>query len=319
MKFLVDWQSGVPTRLGLNGARRRLAIAGLTAITAVIGMLASPRSRAQSLQTDPAFEVTSVKTNQGCRGAGRGSGGTTSPGRMTLECAELRDLILTAHGIYANGSSPDPRGFRMQVLGGPGWVDSERYDIAAKAEGNPPFTQLYGPMLRALLADRFQLKVHRETKEVPVYFLTVAKGGARLQPAKEGSCVASDINHALPQPAPGQPRPRACGSQVSGPEGTFDLYGATMAGLSTQLAMRLDRDVSDKTGIVGMFDIHLEVSRADLALRALAGGEVREAAPTTPLVATDSTGPSIFTALQQQLGLRLESARGTVDSLVIDH
>ncbi len=200
----------------------------------------------------------------------------------------------------------------MQVLGGPGWIDSDRYDIVAKAEGNPPREQLYGPMLRALLEDRFQLKVHRETKEAPVYLLTIAKGGAKLQRAKEGGCVSTDINHPLPQPAPGQPRLRACGSGVTGLDGTLDLYGATMAGLSTQLGIRLDRDVIDKTGIVGMFDIHLEVSRADLLPRAVAGGEAGQAD------LSDSTGPSIFTALQQQLGLKLESGKGPVEFLVID-
>jgi uncharacterized protein (TIGR03435 family) len=297
-----------------NAGKQCLAITGMTCITAAIGMLNAPPSRAQSLQADQAFEVTSIKPNPGCGGPGRGSGGAASPGRMTLECAELRDLILTAYGIYANGSNPNPRSFRMQVLGGPGWIDSDRYDIVAKAEGNPPRAQLYGPMLRALLEDRFKLKVHRETKEAPVYLLTIAKGGPKLRLAKEGSCVSTDINHPPPQPAPGQPRARACGSEVIGIDGTFDLYGATMAGFSTQLAIRLDRDVIDKTGIVGMFDIHLEVSRADLALRALAGGEVGQA----DLFASDSTGPSIFTALQQQLGLKLESGKEPVEFLVID-
>ncbi len=198
----------------------------------------------------------------------------------------------------------------MQVLGGPGWIDSDRYDIVAKAERNPPPSQLYGPMLRALLEGRFKLKVHSETKEAPVYFLTVAKGGLKLQPAKEGSCNSTDINR--PQPAPGQPRPRVCGSQMTSPDGTFDMYSATMESLSVQLGIRLDRDVIDKTGIAGKFDIHLEASRADLVPRALAGGEVRQG------VATDATGPSIFTALQQQLGLKLESAKGPVEVLVID-
>jgi uncharacterized protein (TIGR03435 family) len=306
----------LPAGSRLNAGNRWFAIAGLTA---VVGMQDAPRILAQSRQADQAFEVTSIKPNQSCGGPGRRSGGLTSPGRMTLECAELRDLIVTAYGIYANGSTANPRGFRMQVLGGPGWIDSDRYDIVAKAEGNPPRTQLYGPMLRALLEDRFQLKVHRETKEVPVYFLTIAKGGTRLQPAKEGSCISTDINHPLPQPAPGQASPRACGSQVTGSNGTFDMYGATMASLCIQLGIRLDRDVIDKTGIAGMFDIHLEVSRADLAPRVLAGGAVGQVEPSTPVVAPDSTGPSIFTALQQQLGLKLESGRGPVEFLVIDH
>jgi uncharacterized protein (TIGR03435 family) len=92
-----------------------------------------------------------------------------------------------------------------------------------------------------------------------------------------------------------------------------------MANFCTQLGIRLDRDVIDKTGITGMFDIHLEVSRADLMPRFLAGGPAGQGDPSTPAIATDSTGPSIFTAIQQQLGLKLESARGPVDVLVIDH
>lgn len=187
----------------------------------------------------------------------------------------------------------------MQVRGGPGWIDADRYDIAAKAEGNPPVTQMYGPMLRALLEDRFRLKVHREAKRTPVYLLTAARGGARLK-SREGSCTGQLGHH-------------ACGSQVTGPDGTFDMYGATMESLCIQLGIRLDRDVIDKTGITGIFDIHLEVSPADLAPRALAGSDVAQLDPS------DSTGLSIFTALQQQLGLKLESAQGPVEFLVIDY
>jgi uncharacterized protein (TIGR03435 family) len=250
------------------------------------------------LATRPAFEVAAIKPNAGCGGPGR-SGGLTSPGRMTLECAELRDLILTAYGIYGNGGTANPRSFRIQVLGGPGWVDSDRYDIAAKAEGNPPLSQMYGPMLQALLEDRFKLKIHRQTREVPVYLLRIAKGGAKLRASIGG------------------------GSHAPSPEGrfdmygaTFDMYGASMANLCTQLALRLDRDVIDRTGIAGIFDIHLEASRGDLALRSLAGGTVGD--PSTPPLGTDPTGPSIFAALQQQLGLKLQSAKGPVDVLVID-
>lgn len=242
----------------------------------------------------PEFEVTAIKPNHRCGAPGRGSGGLTSPGRMTLECAELRDLILTADGIYANGSTPNPGGFQMQVLGGPGWIDSDRYDVVAKAEGNPPRARMYGPMLQALLADRFKLKLHRETRDVPVYLLTSAKGGAKLQVAREASCTPADLNRPLPQSVPGQPRPRVCGSTITGPDGTFDMHGAATANLCTQLGIRLDREVIYKTGIRGTFDIHLEVSHADLVPRFLAGGPVMQSDPSTPAVATDPMGPSIF-------------------------
>ncbi len=292
---------------------KSLSVVALVTLIAISAheILAQPAPRSE-------FEVTAIKPNNQCGGPGRGSGGAASPGRMTLGCAELRDLILTAYGIYADGHTANPKGFRMQILGGPGWIDSDRYDIVAKAEGNPSRTQMYGPMLQALLEDRFKLKIHRETREVPVYFLTIAKGGPRLRASKAGSCITTDMNHPLPQATPGQPRPRVCGSQVTGPDGTFDMYGATIADLSIQLGIRLDRDVIDKTGIAGMFDIHLEVSRADLALRFLAGGPT-QSDPATPVLADNSAGPSIFTALPQQLGLKLESAKGPVDVLVIDH
>jgi uncharacterized protein (TIGR03435 family) len=134
---------------GMAGLVRLIALATCI-FFAAHGIIAQSVSR-------PEFEVSAIKPNNGCGAPGRGSGGLTSPGRMTLECAQLRDLILTAYGIYANGSSPDPRGFRIQVLGGPGWIDSDRYDVVAKAEGDPPPTQMYGTMLQALLEDRFKL------------------------------------------------------------------------------------------------------------------------------------------------------------------
>jgi uncharacterized protein (TIGR03435 family) len=288
---------------------RRIAVPAFI-ILPVCGILAQQAGR-------PQFEVTAVKLNTGCGGPGRGSGGASSPGRVTLECAELRDLILTAYAIYGNGANSGPRSFRMPVLGGPGWVDSDRFDIAAKAEGNPAPSQMYGPMLQALLEDRFQLKVHRETKELPVYFLTTTKGGPKLRQAREGSCVVSDINHPAPSPAPGASNPRTCGSESTGPEGTFDMYGATIADLCTQLAIRLDRDVIDKTGLAGMFDIHLEASRGDLFPRFVAGRSTGKG-DSPPLAGDPAAGPSIFTALQQQLGLKLESGKGPADVIVID-
>ena len=170
-------------------------------------------------------------------------------------------------------------------------MEKERYTINAKPASAQSFVMMHGPMMQALLEDRFKLKIHRETREVPVYLLTIAKGGAKLHAAKKEN-------------------------QAPSPEGTFDMYGATMGDLCTQLALRLDRDVIDRTGIAGIFDIHLEASRGDLALRAVAGGPAGD--PSTPPLGTDPTGPSIFAALQQQLGLRLESAKGPVDVLVID-
>jgi uncharacterized protein (TIGR03435 family) len=260
---------------------------------AIIAIAAAQGGFAQS-GPRPAFEAAAIKLNKSCAIGGR-SGGMTFPGRITLECAELRDLILTAYEIY--GDHANPASFRMQVLGGPAWIDSERYDFTLKAEGNTAVAQMYGPMLRALLEDRFRLRLHREAREAPVFLLTVAKGGAKLQAAKEGGCLSE------------------CGSAKVDPHGKFDMFGATMADLSTQLGMRLDRDVIDKTGLRGKFDVHLEVSPGELAARHVAGSSVSSAGSPS---AADLTGPSIFTALEQQLGLKLEPAKGQATVLVID-
>lgn len=123
---------------------------------------------ASAQNSRPAFEVASIKLNTHCDPGGR-SGGLSTPGRIALECAGLRDLILTAYGIYGDGANPASGSFRMQVVGGPSWMDSTRYDIIAKPTGNPLRSEMYGPMLQSLLEDRFRLKVHRQTKEGPVY------------------------------------------------------------------------------------------------------------------------------------------------------
>jgi len=122
----------------------------------------------------------------------------------------------------------------------------------------------YGPTMQGLLEDRFKLKVHRVTKEADIYLLTVAKGGHKFQQTKEGSCVFSDINHPLPATPPGQPRPRNCGSVNVTPNGVFDGYGGTMTNLCTQLGLRLGREVIDKTGLAGRFDVLLELPPSDM-------------------------------------------------------
>jgi len=267
-------------------------------IAIVIIVIAAAQGLLAQSTPQPEFEAASIKLNKNCAMGGR-SGGMTSPGRITLECAELRDLILTAYEIY--GGNAKPASFRMQVLGGPAWMDSDRFDFTLKAEGNAAIAQMYGPMLQTLLEDRFRLRVHRETREAPVFLLTVAKGGAKLQEAKDDSCLSTRLP--------------ACGSVKADPHGKVDMFGVTMANLSTQLGMRLDRDVIDQTGLVGNFDIHLEVSPAELAARHVAGSSVAQADSSS---AADLTGPSIFSALEQQLGLKLEPAKGQVTVLVID-
>lgn len=260
----------------------------------------------------PAFEVASIRLNTHCDARG-GSGGAPMPGRVTLECADLRDLILTAYGIYGNGPNPAPGSFRIQVIGGPAWMDSARYDILAKAVGDPPRSEMYGPLMQSLLEERFRLKVHRETRDGKVYLLTVAKNGSKLRAAKVGSCVIADGNQ------PENPNARVCGKPAIHSAGSdltvVDIYGATIANLCAQLDLAMDREVVDTTGINGRFDIHLEVAPADLRPKFVAGRTIDQLGPA---VDDADAGPSISTALQQQLGLKLESGRGPVQVIVVD-
>lgn len=249
-------------------------------------------------QTRPSFEVASIKPNPDCVGDRQDE--QFSPGRVSVTCIPLRSLIQAAYGTFANGPNPNPQ--RLRLFGLPDWAGSDRFNITAKAKGDAPMDQMFGPMLQALLEDRFRLKVHRETRELPVYTMTVAKGGLKIRASKAGSCVPVDLNHS------DQPSPNWCGRMTGRPSSqriVDDAYGMSMAEIGSKfLANRLDRPVIDETGIAGMFDAHLEFSRSDLS---------------RPDADPDSGAPSIFTAVQEQLGLKLSPGRGPVEVLVIDH
>jgi uncharacterized protein (TIGR03435 family) len=179
---------------------------------------------------------------------------------------------------------------------------------------------MMGPMLQALLEDRFQLKMHRETKEVPVYFLTVGKSGSKLQPTKEGACAPLDLDH-LSAPTPGQP-PRFCGNtSMSGRSGTMTMtaQGVTMERFANGMLARFaGRQIIDKTGLSGMYDLQIEFAR-DSSMPGGGRGATGDAGASGPPVAsTELSGPTIFEALQK-LGLKLESGKGPAEVLVIDH
>ena len=194
------------------------------------------------------------------------------------------------------------------ITGGPSWIRSASYDINARAEGNPSVPMMLGPMMQKLLEDRFQLKIHRETSEGPVYFLTVTRGGAKLHPYSEGSCTPWTL-----PPPPLQPGEKICGSMISGITSSVESLGSTLDEFCKVLRLLVDRPVIDKTGITGRFDIHVKFSREGTAL----DGIRLNKGPSTAADPTDA--PSIFVALQDELGLRLESGRGPVNKLVIDN
>jgi uncharacterized protein (TIGR03435 family) len=190
--------------------------------------------------------------------------------RVSATASTLLDLIISAYHVR-----------RDQISGAPGWASSEHYDLAAKAEGDREVTMdQIRPMLQALLADRFQLKVHRETKEVAMYALVVSKGGPKFKESLPTEDVSSRINA------------DAAGMHMTVSKGTM-----------AQLALRLssngaERPVVDQTGLTGSYTFKLEWVRGTSA--------------------TDSDLPSLFTALQEQLGLKLEPTRGPSEVIVID-
>jgi uncharacterized protein (TIGR03435 family) len=245
----------------------------------------------------PRFEAASIKLNPSL--SLRHVILPPTAGRLSTRSASLRLLIQTAYSVQT-----------FQVSGGPDWMNSAGYDLDAKAEGTPSRSQIW-LMLQSLLEDRFKLKVHRETKELPVYALTAAKGGLKLSKPR-GECVAID---ALPLPLErGQQPPMRCGDLMVGAEKSMlFLRGKqiTMAVLTKELSTILERPVIDRTGVAEKFDISVD----------FAWDEVVIGLPK-PRQAGDSTepaGPSIMVALQQQLGLKLESTKGLVEVLVIDH
>jgi uncharacterized protein (TIGR03435 family) len=231
-----------------------------------------------------------------------------------MECASLQDLIQSAYGFFATVVSNQ----MIQISGGPGWVQSDRYDLAAKADGAAPVEQMMGPMLRALLEDRFKLKIHREARETPVYALTLAKSGLKLQPVKDGDCIPIDLNHLPQPPESGQPRPNFCGSTSMrmSPQGAImDARGVTMKEFAQRLSNMLDRPVVDKTAVTGQFDFHLEFA-PDETIRGFAGRGVGDAGGAGQPALLEF--PSILSVLQKKFGLKLTPEKAPVESLFID-
>lgn len=303
--------------LRLNFAKKvALTVAGIAALAApiAVGVMNAPLIRAQSAAAGtPKFEASSIRPCSDEPGLKRGYGYSSSAGRLNTGCmalvgADNLGLIQRAYVRFADGHPHWPG--IVPITGGPAWIHSGLYDINATAEGNPSTEMMQGPMLQALLEDRFKLKIHRETREVPVYALTVAEGGSKLKPFTEESCTRMPLTVPLPALAPGH---EYCKVRVGMRKPAVDAQGSTLAEFSQLLDLVLDRPVIDKTGITGKFDIHLEFAIDEATPRFLPGGDLARFAGQ----ASDPAGPSVFTAIQR-LGLKLEPAQGSRDFLVID-
>jgi uncharacterized protein (TIGR03435 family) len=234
------------------------------------------------------------------------------PGRIIVTNLPLRLLIINAFGLQP-----------QQLVGGPDWIDSARYDITALFSGEISATEpgSVGPlnlMLQRVLAERFQLAAHTETRDIPIYALTVARTDGRLGPriATAATDCEAVMNALLkgaregggpPPAAPELPDGRpACGMR-SGPGGRITAGGTSMAAIARLLTVPAGRIVVDRTGLTGGFDFDLEFTPDPAA----PGGQ--------PGAATgDANIPTLFTALEEQLGLKLLPQRGPVEMLVID-
>ena len=269
------------------GRKAVLAAIGLAALIVPVFIGVLNAQSTTSAATDR-FEVASIKRNVS---GDPGRYIRPSGGRLSITNMTLKNLIATAYQI---------RDF--QISGGPSWMTSESYNIEAKSEGAATPKQMEGPMLRALLEDRFQLHVRHDTKELPIYVLSVGKNGSKLLPSAEKECVPFDPGNP-PLPSQGKNPSDMCGYLGLG-RGSLSARQVDTADLAMAFSQLLGRTVVDKTGLTGKVDAHLTFD------------PVITANSTEP--STDQTLPSIFTAVQEQLGLKLESARGQVDVLVIE-
>jgi bla regulator protein blaR1 len=309
------------TTLRLSFAKRLgLSLAGVAALAVpiIVGVINAPAIQAQApqvaapsaLAVAPKFDVASIKPAGGGSNLPpdsvqlnwlMGSARASKNGRFS-ETVPLSLLIQLAYNVED-----------FQVLGAPSWTKSDRYAVVAKADGNANFEQMR-TMLQALLADRFHLALRRETREIPVYELTVAKGGLKIEAAKAGSCVTFDPDTPRPPLNPNRPPPQLniCGavrrailSFAPARRDRIEAVGISMPKLIEMLSGEVGATVVDKTGFTEKFDFRLEFASEQ------AVGVGPEAVSPGDL--------SIFAALQEQLGLQLKPAKGPVEVLVIDH
>jgi bla regulator protein BlaR1 len=286
------------------GKKILLACAALLALAApvLIGVANAPLVRAQATSERPAFEVATIKPSAP---DAHGMFFRLNPGgRIEMRNQSLKEMIVFGYRVQP-----------FQISGGPAWLDSVRYDVIAKAEKSTSQDEM-ALMVQSLLADRFQLKIHREAKELSRFALVLAAKNGKLGPglteSKEGSCAPFDPSKPPPplEPGAGKAPERRCGAMQMSPKSLM-ATGVPIDRLIMLLSRVLGRTVVDGTGLTGNFDISLEFTPDDSQAMQIPGD-----GPKPP--ASDTAGPSIYIALQEQLGLKLESQKGPVDILIVD-
>ena len=321
---------GFAVRLTL---RKKLLLASaatvVLALPIAVGLLSAAQRSTEpqpGTKTQPlTFEAASIKPSApGTRGPML----QMSPGgRIRTSGMTPRFLIEIAYDVKDS-----------QIEGGPSWINSERYDIEAKPEDSVAATldqlppeqrkQKLGEMMQSLLRDRFKLVLGHETKELPVYMLVAAKNGPKLKPSDfkpPEPPLASEAGHFSPPPPPPPGGPRMQGGLMMRGPGHLESTGAEMPMLVNALSMITHKLVIDKTGLSGRYDFTLNWTPDESQLRP--GGPEGPGGPGGPgglggLGApppADSNGPDLFTAIREQLGLKLEAQKAPVDVLVIQH
>jgi uncharacterized protein (TIGR03435 family) len=291
----------VSKALLLDTTRRRAIL-----ITSLFSLLNATQARAQFSPTIgvplPSFEVASIRPN---RPGDNHYFIWFTPATFTTS-STLKRLIAFAYNTND-----------FQISGGPGWINSETYEVDGKVPDSLveelqklPFNlrrEKMNSMIQSLLAERFKLKVSHDTKKLPVYALLVAKNGPKLQEAKPGEAYPNGGHPGSGTDNAGRIEGRAI--PISAPRGMS---------LAWLLTSELARPVRDQTGLKGIYDVTLRWT-PDPSLGAMAmgpeGGKPANDNPPPP----ESSGPSIFTALEEQLGLKLESTKGPVEIIVVDH
>ena len=276
-----------------------------TLITAGVAITSASSAQIQTQNTNATalpkfeFDVATIKLD---RSDHHSSSTNNPPDGFTATNATLNGLIQNAYGVLD-----------YQIYGGPDWIKSERYVIDAKMDAATADAlhklrsedQILArrQMLQALLADRVKLTIHRETRDLPVYFLVIAKNGPQLQPAKPGDDYANGVKS----------RSGLMGQGMSSTTGRFTSsatgQGVALSNLTAFLANSLGRPVLDKTGLTGNFDFALKFTVAQPGPDDRLNG--------SPMPASDL--PFLFEAIQQQLGLKLDAGKGSVEVIVIDH
>ncbi len=265
------WRQG-PNSLALNLARA-------TSETEWTIPPPPPRLAPMVADANPTFEVASIKLS---RPDEHGPRFRFEQRRFSVIHTSLSDLVKFSYGIQ-----------QRQIVGAPDWFNSESYDIAAEPDGEgEPSIKQWQSMVKRLMADRFQLKSHYETRELPVYVLTVAKNGSKLTRS---------------QGDPGGPPGLGFGAP-----GSFGATNATMSDFAQAMGQAvLDRPVVDKTGLTGRFDFRLTWTPDESQFGAVGGYR-------PPPTENPDAPPDLFAAVQEELGLKLEPAKASVAVLVID-